>query len=143
PVLVLVNTIDDRLNALELPLEARPDHLGYQLLQHASPVRYSPCDVMYAATWSGTMSRTGRPPATARRTSVAAISDPGMPTHSIPHGSAGRAPPGLPCATTVASGGITVASRHAGSSWAASAPSIKNSWSRGKSARKLRSVSII
>src|SRR5439155_8979396 len=116
---VLVNAIDDGLNALELTSEARPNHLCDQLFQHASSVRYNRCDVMYAATSSGTMALILSPAATARRTPVAVMSGTATSTRCAAQGRCGVVAPGRSCTTMLASVGSRSAWRQAGRSRAA------------------------
>src|SRR5262249_36989062 len=71
PFLVLVHLVNDRLDALELTLEPRPDHRRHQLLEHQVPVLYRPWDSMYAATASGTIPWSDAPSRMARRIPVA------------------------------------------------------------------------
>ena len=52
-LLVTVDLVHDRLNALALPVESRSEDRGHECLDH-SGCKYNRCVVMYSATASGT-----------------------------------------------------------------------------------------
>ena len=67
---MLVDLVDDRLDASPLALVAGAEDLAQYAFQHAFLYRYSPCELMYPATASVTNPWIERPDRTRSRISV-------------------------------------------------------------------------
>src|SRR5262245_15955898 len=142
PLLMPVDEVDDRLDALAVAVEAGAEDRGHEGFDHAGS-KYNPCREIYPSTASGTQYRIGRPSRTRRRISVAEISIAGTSMTPAMSGDAGTAEPGRANTMTRAASGISRARCQASSSAAASAPSRRVNWRPGSRSRSWCRVSIV